>query len=1640
MKIKLTLFLGLLTLGLFSFSLNSFAAWYNTSWIYRVQVTHDPAKVSTDQSDIPLYIDLSNMPDSFFANAKSDGSDLVVTDGDEVTVLDHELAYFDASNKRGELHVKLPNLSSSTANTIYIYYGNPLAADSSNSGSVWNGYEGVWHLNGEGGGVSAEKAGVVNQAAMDGGDGGWINFFGEDPVGNQLSIVVDEDQISDAERAHTTEQAGYWIFDGLTDIQDQGGVIIGEVGKVSNVGSVDKVVSLNNSYTNPVILTTPSLALASDAPAVPRIHSVLSDSFTVYLQNPGDLSVPTAAEVHYIVLEAGAHTLPGGVSVEAGVLNGFTGVNRSGDWDSNEMVEISPTHAYTNPVVLGQVMSVNDAAWQVFWSSNGSRTTPATSTDIYIGRHVGGDSLQTRVAEDIGYLIIEEISMAFTNGVEYAAQVGADNIEGVDNDPPYTYTAFDSMLTGSLPDSTLNGYDAQISGLVSGEGAGQVGRSVHFSGEANAYLAIEDLNYSNSNSLNQLTAGFWLKTGDTARSGIFDFDRSDHWELGLNFHNAGGQAGTISFDTANSANGIRDMNSSTTVNNGQWRHVVAVFDSTETNDKKIYIDGVLDSQQNDHSTGLGTNTLRYGFFGDGSEAGSFDGSRNNLRYEGFLDQAFLIHQALDSNLINTFYENQGDNANFWTFGPEVEVNYPPKAPTTPYLDHTSAQAGQTNPNDLTVDGDDNRVLYFSAIYEDDNSGDIANEARIQVSTDPTFVAITHWDSGWASISDVTEGNRSADIEYDNFGNAAILPLAMDDGTVTYYWRIAFKDDEPEEGSFSANQSFTLLDVPTAPSGLSATKNEGSPDTFTLSWNDNSTNENEFKVQVSEDGGGFTDLSDSPFAADVTTGDDNNTQDNAAYDYQIQACNYAGCSAYHQDATTYYTDQDMPTDVYAAYVDDDEFTVHFTDQSVIEEVRIERCVGLTDCGADTYALVQSNVSTTQGNPETLTDDDASIVANETFRWRVRADNGTDTSQYTVSAYEYTTPAEPTDLAPVYTSDTSIDLTWTDNSAHEDGFRIQVSEDGGPFVEITPSANTVGANVTNYTYTAATANHSYDFKIQAHVGATANNAELFSNEVNAAATVYTSPAALTSLTQDYISDTQIDLTWVDNAAYETGIAIYVEENGGGSVLETTLVADSTSYTYASGNNESNYKFIVEPVISANAPYNPTDLTTPSVQTAEVYTSAATPGLAFDSSTPSTIDWLVTDNATTEDGFNLYKNDGTTLAQQYAIVDLATITEGGLDPNTQYSRTLAAYTDNPNTTSNAAAVSPVSAAVSAYTLANAPTNVQASDNGLSAGTVQILWEDNDNPSGTEYFAQNNVLGTNSGWITTLQWQEGGLDCNTAYTFQVMARNADGITTVDSPVNFSYECEEEAVEITSSPGGGYDKRTLDALFDMRFDSPEAVEESGPEISSDSLTVEQVSPPSIKDQSLYIRGDCSVPFPDINTHEHAEYIADLYCQNIIHGYPNGSFQPEELVNRVEFLKMLLQAFGIPTSEQVTLSLGQEPFLDGPLDSWYAQYLYTAVDLGVVTGYDDGTFRPDQPVSKSEALAMVLRIAGENPQITDSSLPWYVPYIERGEELGLYEGFFAPNELLKRGEASKILSLNLNLRLVGVFDELHWGI
>ena len=96
------------------------------------------------------------------------------------------------------------------------------------------------------------------------------------------------------------------------------------------------------------------------------------------------------------------------------------------------------------------------------------------------------------------------------------------------------------------------------------------------------------------------------------------------------------------------------------------------------------------------------------------------------------------------------------------------------------------------------------------------------------------------------------------------------------------------------------------------------------------------------------------------------------------------------------------------------------------------------------------------------------------------------------------------------------------------------------------------------------------------------------------------------------------------------------------------------------------------------------------------------------------------------------------------------------------------------------------------------------------------------------------------------------------------------------------------------------------------------------------------------------------------------DYVACLYCRGAIGGYPDGTFRPGNSVTRGQLCKIVVtaEAWSIYTS-------GGPHFSDVPRGSAFYTYVETAYEHAVVSGYGDGTFRPQLNATRGQLSKML---------------------------------------------------------------------
>ncbi len=407
----------------------------------------------------------------------------------------------------------------------------------------------------------SSRGAVLSTAGMEGGNGGWPVLFGAQPIDEtHLTLVIDEDQIRDEERSHTSEQVAYLAFEDIICLQDSDGDTVCDEDDICpgfddlsdedgdgipdgcddcnvllagtpcddgnpctvldrytfdcgcqgtpmdndgdgvcnwedvcegfddnididedgipdacdpNVGDattfpietgvLDQVsgewitVPLARSFNAPIIVATPWLPSINYKPVVTRIRNVSSNSFDLMVQNPGGI-VDTNYTVFFTAIEEGIYTQErDGVTLEAR--------KEIADQTARKGNFVRETRAYqqgyNNPVVLGQVMSHNDPAFSVFWTSkHNSASSPPSSDSFAAGKNVLEDSSQNRQSETIG-LIILEAGQYNLSGIEIAAKLGSNTVAGVQNSSTgYLYSSDISSPVGAILSAAgLNGGD-----------------------------------------------------------------------------------------------------------------------------------------------------------------------------------------------------------------------------------------------------------------------------------------------------------------------------------------------------------------------------------------------------------------------------------------------------------------------------------------------------------------------------------------------------------------------------------------------------------------------------------------------------------------------------------------------------------------------------------------------------------------------------------------------------------------------------------------------------------------------------------------------------------------------------------------------------------------------------------------------------------------------------------------------------------------------------------------------------------------------------------------------------------------------------------------------------------------------------
>jgi len=184
--------------------------------------------------------------------------------------------------------------------------------------------------------------------------------------------------------------------------------------------------------------------------------------------------------------------------------------------------------------------------------------------------------------------------------------------------------------------------------------------------------------------------------------------------------------------------------------------------------------------------------------------------------------------------------------------------------------------------------------------------------------------------------------------------------------------------------------------------------------------------------------------------------------------------------------------------------------------------------------------------------------------------------------------------------------------------------------------------------------------------------------------------------------------------------------------------------------------------------------------------------------------------------------------------------------------------------------------------------------------------------------------------------------------------------------------------------------------------------------------------------------------FADVAAHWAKDSVEILASRHIVNGIDADSFAPDRAVTRAELAKLLVEMVMRDGTNNVGLERPvQGSYRDVPASAWYFPYVETATTLGLAQGYQ-GSFRPNDQVSRQEMAAMLVRALGTSIAVEEASVgalgyqdavdvsPWAAGYVKTVTQLNLMQGMddnmFAPLDQSTRAQAATVILRSMENR------------
>ncbi len=442
------------------------------------------------------------------------------------------------------------------------------------------------------------------------------------------------------------------------------------------------------------------------------------------------------------------------------------------------------------------------------------------------------------------------------------------------------------------------------------------------------------------------------------------------------------------------------------------------------------------------------------------------------------------------------------------------------------------------PTDLTSVQDSNNPRQINLTWSDNSANERGFEVQRKSSGD------------WSTIETVISNTDSY----------------QDDGleiNTTDMYRVRSLMGANDVSTWSAEVSeTTLMLLPDAPSGLDV--NAIDPYSISITWTDNSGNENGFALERSFERV-FRYQVIATLDEDVTSYDDTDLDDEVNYYYRVSAFNDNGWSEYSNvgEIQTPKGPPLAPTNLQGSVASATEIRLSWIDLSDNEDgFTVERSLQAND-GFEVLALTATGVSAFN---------DITVQQLTTYYYRVKSFNDVGESDYT-AVVDFTTPlavpAAPSGLTGV-ALELDIKLEWTDNAINEDEYYIERRNPDFNWITIGP----LDANTSEYLDNQIEPESDYRYSVYARNAAGYSS---LSNEVNVTSfgVPPESPSGLEARGTGIVS---VKLTWVPGSYNETGFSIERKGAVDGMYSEVGITSGEQYYDDARLEPESTYWYRV------------------------------------------------------------------------------------------------------------------------------------------------------------------------------------------------------------------------------------------------------------------------------------------------------------------------------------------------------------------------------------------------------------------------------------------------------------------------------